>query len=48
MAALGALHLTKNTGAKHTATVIFFHGSGMLKTYVLEQLIIPILNNQKI
>ncbi|CAH2103166.1 unnamed protein product [Euphydryas editha] len=28
MAALGALHLTKNTGAKHTATVIFFHGSG--------------------
>ncbi|KAJ0183799.1 hypothetical protein K1T71_000222 [Dendrolimus kikuchii] len=28
MSRLGALHLTKYTGAKHTATVIFFHGSG--------------------
>lgn len=28
MSRLGALHLTKHTGAKHTATVIFFHGSG--------------------
>ncbi|KOB67147.1 Lysophospholipase-like protein 1 [Operophtera brumata] len=28
MSALGALHLTKHTGAKHSATVIFFHGSG--------------------
>ncbi|KAM3968560.1 lysophospholipase-like protein 1 [Aphomia sociella] len=28
MAKLGALHLTKHTGTKHTATVIFFHGSG--------------------
>ncbi|XP_023941095.2 lysophospholipase-like protein 1 [Bicyclus anynana] len=28
MSRLGALALTKNTGAKHTATVIFFHGSG--------------------
>ncbi|KAG7297053.1 hypothetical protein JYU34_019986 [Plutella xylostella] len=25
---LGAVHLTKHTGAKHTGTVIFFHGSG--------------------
>ncbi|CAH2035176.1 unnamed protein product, partial [Iphiclides podalirius] len=28
MPKLGALTLTKNTGAQHTATVIFFHGSG--------------------
>ncbi|XP_063837794.1 lysophospholipase-like protein 1 isoform X2 [Ostrinia nubilalis] len=28
MSKLGALHLTKHTGVKHTATVIFFHGSG--------------------
>ncbi|KAI8430789.1 hypothetical protein MSG28_000951 [Choristoneura fumiferana] len=28
MSRLGALHLTKPTGPKHTATVIFFHGSG--------------------
>ncbi|CAB3225410.1 unnamed protein product [Arctia plantaginis] len=28
MAKLGALHLTKHTGAKHTATVIYCHGSG--------------------
>ncbi|KAJ2954310.1 hypothetical protein O0L34_g2562 [Tuta absoluta] len=28
MSKLGSLHLTKHTGPKHTATVIFFHGSG--------------------
>ncbi|XP_075991240.1 lysophospholipase-like protein 1 [Anticarsia gemmatalis] len=28
MSKLGALHLTKHTGPKHTATVIYFHGSG--------------------
>ncbi|XP_068618787.1 lysophospholipase-like protein 1 [Battus philenor] len=28
MSTLRALTFTKNTGAKHTATVIFFHGSG--------------------
>ncbi|KAI5633141.1 phospholipase/Carboxylesterase domain-containing protein [Phthorimaea operculella] len=28
MSKLGALHLTKHTGPKHTASVIFFHGSG--------------------
>lgn len=28
MSRLGALHLTKHTGPKHTATVIYFHGSG--------------------
>lgn len=28
MSKLGALHLSKHTGAKHTATVIYFHGSG--------------------
>ncbi|CAH0578104.1 unnamed protein product [Chrysodeixis includens] len=28
MSRLGALHLTQHTGPKHTATVIFFHGSG--------------------
>ncbi|KAJ8737761.1 hypothetical protein PYW08_000356 [Mythimna loreyi] len=28
MSRLGALHLTHHTGAKHSGTVIFFHGSG--------------------
>lgn len=28
MSKLGALHITKHSGAKQTATVIFFHGSG--------------------
>ncbi|XP_059045849.1 lysophospholipase-like protein 1 [Achroia grisella] len=28
MSKLGVLHLTKHTGTAHTATVIFFHGSG--------------------
>jgi hypothetical protein len=30
MSRLGALHLIKPTGPKHTATVIFFHGSGKI------------------
>ncbi|CAH2234929.1 lysophospholipase-like protein 1 [Pararge aegeria] len=36
MSRLGALHLTKNTGAKHTATVIFFHGSGAAGDHMKE------------
>ncbi|XP_045782251.1 lysophospholipase-like protein 1 [Maniola jurtina] len=36
MSRLGALHFTKNTGAKHTATVIFFHGSGATGDHMKE------------
>ncbi|KAL0902545.1 hypothetical protein ABMA27_000387 [Loxostege sticticalis] len=36
MSKLGALHLTKHTGAKHTATVIFFHGSGSSGSDMME------------
>ncbi|CAH0716410.1 unnamed protein product, partial [Brenthis ino] len=31
-----ALHFTKNTGVKHTATVIFFHGSGAAGDHMKE------------
>ncbi|OWR40609.1 hypothetical protein KGM_206138 [Danaus plexippus plexippus] len=36
MSRLGALNITKNSGAKHTATVIFFHGSGAAGDHMKE------------